>query len=174
MSATNAHLALFGDLDPATDAIVKLREFGISDQDITVVSGVPYSHQMLDRPTIPTSVLTLGGMGAIGGFLIGIALNWGAPFLYPLRVGGLPLYPIPTTLVLTFETTMLGLLIFTFLGVLWENGFPLIGPKEYHPEISDGKIALVFNCPPEKFEKIHKSLTDLGAELVQRTEAQAL
>lgn len=174
MSEGTVHLALFSDIDPATDAIIKLRELGISDQEMTVVSGVPYSDKMLDRPMTWTNVPTIAIGGAIVGFIIGIAMNWGAPFLYPIHVGGLPIYPIPTTLVLTFETTMLGLMIFTFLGVIWESTFPSFGPKEYHPEISDGKIALVFNCPPEIHEQMHKSLADLGAEWVHRTEAQRL
>ena len=66
---------------------------------------------------------------------------------------------------------MLGLLAFTFLGVIWESAFPSFGPKVYRPEVSDGQIAVVFNCPPEVHTHVHEALAVLGAEWVHRTEA---
>jgi hypothetical protein len=103
-----------------------------------------------------------------------VAMNLVTPLQYPIRVGGMPLVSIPTSIVLTFETSMLGLLAFTFLGVIWESAFPSFGPKEYHASISDGQIAVVFNCPPEIHSQAHNSLAALGANWVHRTEAVPL
>jgi hypothetical protein len=171
MSEGNQHLALFKEIDPAAKALDALRELGIRDEEMTIISGVPYSDRMLGRPMSWTLVPKLAGAGFILGFIIGVALNLGTPLQYPIVVGGMPLVSIPPSIILTFEFSMLGLLAFTFLGVIWESAFPSFGPKEYHPAISDGQIAVVFTCPPEVHEKAHQKLAGLGAEWVHRTEA---
>jgi hypothetical protein len=43
-------LALFKDIDPAADAIDKLREMGIVDEQMNVVSGIPVMERVLGRP----------------------------------------------------------------------------------------------------------------------------
>jgi len=171
MSEGAIHLALFKEIDPAVKAIDTLRGLGIPDQDMSIISGVPYSDRMLGRPMSWTLVPKLAAAGFILGMLIGVVLNLGTPLQYPIHVGGMPLISIPTSLVLTFEFSMLGLLAFTFLGVVWESAFPSFGPKEYHPGISDGQIAVVFTCPPEVHIQVHQSLEALGASWVHRTEA---
>jgi len=174
MSEGTVHLALFREIDPATRAIDKLREFGILDRDMTIISGVPYSDKMLGRPMTWTNIPRIAIAGFFLGLIASLLMNWGTPLQYPIFVGGQPLLPIPTTLVLTFEISMLGLLLFTFLGVIWESAFPSFGPKEYHSEVSDGRIAVVFACPMDKHTEIHEDLGALGAEWMHRTEAMKL
>jgi hypothetical protein len=129
---------------------------------------------MLGRPMIWTRVPKLAILGFVLGLVISLVLNFGTPLQYPIRVGNMPYLPIPTTLVLTFEISMLGLLVFTFLGVIWESAYPSFGPKTYHREISDGRIAVVFSCPPEIHAQAHEALVSLGAEWMHRTEAAPL
>ncbi|HEX9029337.1 MAG TPA: quinol:electron acceptor oxidoreductase subunit ActD [Anaerolineales bacterium] len=174
MSEGPVHLALFKEIDPATQALDKLRELGIPENEMTIISGVPYSDRILGRPITWSRVPQIAMVGFVVGLVISLALNWGTPLQYPIHVGGQPVYPIPTTLVLTFEISMLGLMFSTFLGVLWESYFPSVGPKEYRPEISDGQIAVVFNCPLEIHQQVHETLAGLGAEWVHRTEAKQL
>lgn len=174
MSEGTVHLALFNDIDPATQAIDRLRSLGVADQDMTIVSGVPFSDKMLGRPVNWTRVPQIGIIGFLIGLAVSLFLNFGTPLLYPIHVGGMPLLSIPTSLVLIFEISMLGLMISTFLGVIWESTFPSWGPKVYHPQISDGKIGLVFNCPEEIHAKVHEELAGLGAEWLHRTEATVL
>lgn len=174
MSEGTVHLALFNAIDPAADAIGRLRELGIADKDMTIISSVPYSDRMLGRPMSWTVVPKIAIAGFVVGLAVGVLFNLGTPLLYPIRVGGMPLLSIPTSLVLTFEFSMLGLMIATFLGVIWESAFPSFGPKEYRREVSDGRIAVVFNCPPEIHETVHEALAKLGAEWVHRTEATQL
>lgn len=167
-------MALFKDIDPAVEALDRLRSLGVAEGDMTVVSGVPFTEPMLGRPHQQTRIPLFAMAGFLVGFTISLALNWGTPFLYPVHVGGQPLYPIPTTLILTFEISMLGLMIFTFLGVIWESAFPAFGKKEYSPKISDGAIGVMFACSPQIEKQAHESLSALGAEWVDRTEAKVL
>lgn len=174
MSEDTVHLALFKDIDPATRAIDKLRELGVPDRDMTIISSVPYSDKMLGRPMTWTRVPKLALIGFLLGFGISLLLNFGTPLQYPIRVGNMPYLPIPTTIILTFEISMLGLLAFTFLGVIWESAFPSFGPIIYHRKISDGCIAVVFSCPSEIHAKAHDALAALGAEWMHRMEATQL
>ena len=167
-------LALFEDIDPAANAVEKLHEMGITDENINVISGVPITHKMLGRPHPPTNVSRLALGGAIGGFIFGLFLNFGTPTLYGVPVGGQYITPVPPGLIITFEMTMLFALLATFLGVFLDSYFPNYRPMEYVPEISDGKIAVFFKCPDEEKDKFTDALDNLGALSVQPAEAQQL
>ncbi len=73
----------------------------------------------------------------------------------PCLVGGQPIYPVPMGWIITFEMTMLGLMGFAFIGLFIDSGFPAYTPMEYLPEVSDGKIAVLFPLPEPRSGKIH-------------------
>ena len=176
MADDTVHLALFKEdqVDQAAEAIGTLHTLGIADSEITVISGIPFSEKVLGRPMSWTRVGVIGLVGAVGGFLLAQALNIGTVIQYPIRVGGMPYIPIPTSIVVTFELTMLGLLISTFIGVFVETISPSFGPSGYHPKVSDGHIGILFTCPPWEDEQMHAALKELGAELVHRSEVKDL
>src|SRR3990172_3911504 len=167
-------LALFEDIDPAAEAIEKLHEMGVTDEQINVISGVPVMERMLGRPIQWTNVSRLALGGAVAGFLFGAFLNWGTPMLYTVPVGGQSSFPVPPGLILLFEMTMLFMLLATFLGVFLESYFPNYRPLEYVPEISDGKIGVFFKVPQAEQEKFMDALNQLGAETVKPVEVQQL
>ncbi len=176
MSINVVHLALFKEeqVEHAVEAIHRLRDLGITDQDMSVISGIPFSERILGRPMSWTNIGRVGLAGALVGFVTSLLLNFGTPLLYPIRVGNMELATIPTSIVVSFELTMLGLLISTFIGVFVETISPSFGPKGYHPKISDGNIGILFSGPSEMDQKIHQALTDLGAELVHDVEEEKL
>jgi hypothetical protein len=167
-------LALFADIEPATDGIEELHRMGVTDDAMNVISGIPVPGRVLGRPSAITNVAKIGLSGAVLGLLFGIFLIWGTPFLYPLPVGGQPLYPIPIGWIVMFEMTMLGLMGFSFLGLFVDSGFPTYTPKDYVPEISDGKIAVLFRCDRQDEKRFSESLLKKGAESVKRSEARQL
>ena len=167
-------LAVFPDIDPAADAIEKLHEMGITDDNINVLSGVPIAHKMLGRPHPHTNVSKLSLGGAVAGFIFGIFLNFGTPNLYGVNVGGQYIMPIPPGAIITFEMTMLFALLATFLGVFLDSYFPNYSPLEYVAEVSDGKIAIFFKPPEGEQEKFIDVLTGMGAESVKPAEARQL
>lgn len=164
-------LALFPDVNPAALAVDKLRELGISDEHVNVISGLPITEAMLGRKPHPSHMPVLSLLGALGGLALGVFLAFGTPNMYPLDVGGQPLIPGPPSVVVIFEMIMLGMLLNTFLGVFLESRFPSYTPKEYVPEISDGKIGLLIECEPAEEEGIQAAMTQIGAESVKHAEA---
>lgn len=162
----NVHLMLFPEdrMDEVAEALSRLRENGYSHDDISVISGVPLSERVLGRPMAWTSIGKIGIVGAITGFIIALALTMGTPLLYGLRVGGQPIIAIPTSIVVFFELTMLGLLLSTFLGVSVEMITPSFGPKGYHPAVNAGKVGILFNGDRKLDADLERTLIDLGAE----------
>ena len=166
-------LAVFPDLEPAANAIDKLRSLGVPDGQMNVISGIPVTEAMLGRPRQWTNVPRLALGGAISGLVVGLFLVF-TPLLYFIPVGGQPTIPGAPSVVVIFELTMLGLLISTFLGVFLDSTFPTYRPMEYVPEISDGKVAILFHCPLAKREKFAKAMSAHGAEKVEVAEAQQI
>ncbi len=174
MSDSTMLLAVFEDIEPAADGIEKLHEMGITDDQMNVISGVPVKNTILGRPSALSYVSRIALTGAILGFLLGVFLIWGTPYLFPLHVGGQPVYPVPQFLIIVFEMTMLGLMGFAFLGMFVDSGFPSYTPKQYVPEISNGKIAVLFRCPSADEGKIVDALKKAGAESVNPAAARQL
>ena len=164
---------LFKEIEPAVQAIDELRKAGIDDRDMDILSGLPFSHHILGRPARKSRVGLFALSGAAFGFVVSLLLNLGTPILYPVYVGGFPLLSIPPTIVLTFEISMLGLMVFTFFGFIWENRFPRLKPLAYSPKISDGYIAILFNCEPRHAAQLLKTLEELGGEAVGQAEVMA-
>jgi hypothetical protein len=174
MTEQNSLLAVFSDLDPAADAIEQLRALGVHDDCMNVISGIPVTEAMLGRPSQWTNVPRLALGGAILGFLAGVFLAFVSPTMYEIKVGGQGFVPVPPSIVVLFELTMLGMLLSTFLGVFLDSTFPSYRPMKYITEVSDGKIAILVECPHTDEAKITDALKKLGAESVQFAEAQHL
>jgi ABC-type phosphate transport system permease subunit len=141
---------------------------------MNVISGIPVTEAMLGRPHQWTNVprLALGGAGF--GALAGMGLAFIVPSMYTMQVGRQPFTAIPPAIIVIFEMTMLGMLLSTFLGVFLDSYFPNYRPMHYVSEVSDGKIAILVECPQADESKITEALKKLGAESVQPAEAQHL
>jgi len=174
MSDSTMLLAVFEDIEPVTHAIDKLYELGVHDEQMNVISGIPFPGRVLGRPSALTNVSRIALFGALLGMGLGIFLIYGTPYLYPLHVGGQPVFPVPMGFIITFEMTMLGLMGLAFIGMFVDSGFPTYTPMEYVPEISDGKIAVLFRCPTTDQKNFVDALTKVGAESVTPAEARQL
>jgi len=174
MPETITLLAMFEDVEPTSEGIEKLQQLGVRAGDMNVISGIPIKHTILGRPSAITYVSRIGMVGAIMGMFLGLFFVYGIKYLYPLQVGGQPIFPIPQGIIITFEMTMLGLMGLSFIGMFVDSGFPSYTPKQYTPEISDGKIAVLFSCPANEQEKFVDALREAGAESIEPAEARHL
>jgi hypothetical protein len=165
---------MFEDVEPAAEGIDKLQQLGVNNSDMNVISGIPIKHTILGRPPAITYVSRIGFFGALLGMGLGLFFIYGVKALYPLYVGGQPIFPVPQGIIITFELTMLGLMGLSFIGMFVDSGFPSYTPKAYTPEISDGKIAVLFSCPAGEKEKFIDVLKEAGAESVEPAEARHL
>ena len=174
MTDSSTLLALFKDVDPAAQAVERLHALGLRDDQVDIISGIPLLETALGRPKKHTNVIRLALAGAGAGFLLGLFLAYGTPYLFTVHVGGQPVFPVPPGIIIVFEMSMLGLMGMAFLGVFLESNFPVYRPLKYIPEVSNGKIAVLFECPAGDQDKFIQAMQALGAESVGPAEARQL
>lgn len=164
-------LGLYQDVETAADAIDRLHKINVPDKNIDVVSGIPYKSEMLGRPDQKHWVGRGAMVGAVIGILTAFTLTVGLYFLYTIDVGNQPrIFPIPPTLIVLFELTMLLTVLVTFLSFWLANRFPTFRPKTYDPHISQGYIgvrALVSKTQVDEAAEIYRQT---GAQFTQRVE----
>jgi hypothetical protein len=174
MERTSKLMAIFDDSSVTAEAIDALLESGVKDDQIVVMTGVPYPERALGRHVewlrLPYIVL----VGALGGFIFGLFLAVITPHLYRLDIGGRPVVGLPPAAVIIFVFTMMATIISTFLGVLWEMNFPEFGPKYYHELVTDGHLAVFVDFPPGLEERVHGVLTQHGGQHIERPELKQL
>lgn len=163
-------LGLFHEATPTADTIDQLRELGIPDGQITVMSSMPYRPEMLGRPRYRGRVVRFTLAGAVLGVLTALFLTWGIWLLYPLTQGGQPITPIPPTLIIVFEVTMLGTMWAAFISMLLENRFPVFKSQLYDPRITEGHIGVLAEVDEELADKAEEILKANGAHHFQRIE----
>jgi mono/diheme cytochrome c family protein len=161
-------LGLLHEATPTAETLDQLRDLGVADMDITVMSGMPYREDILGRPPHPRRVGRIALLGAFLGLLLGLVLTVGIYLLYPIHQGGQPIIPIPPTLIVLFETTMLGTMWSAFFGLLGENRFPVFKSGPYDPRITEGHIGIVVRIDEALAEKAEAILTANGAHHMQR------
>jgi mono/diheme cytochrome c family protein len=161
-------LGLLHEATPTAETLTQLRELGVSDQNITVMSGMPYREDILGRPRHPRRVGRIALIGAILGLMLGLVLTVGLFSLYPIHQGGQPIIPIPPTLIVCFEATMLGTMWSAFFGLLGENRFPVFKSGPYDPRITEGHIGIVVRIDDALAEKAESVLVANGAHHMQR------
>ncbi len=163
-------MALFDEGTATAEAIDSLHELGLPDEQIVVMTGVPYPERALGRHVewlrLPQVVL----VGAIGGLIFGLFLAVITPHLYRLDVGGHPTVSFPPAAVITFVFTMMATIISTFLGVLWEMDFPEFDPRYYTKEVADGQLAVLIESPVKIEDQVREILNSKGGRNIHRPE----
>lgn len=168
MSETITLIGLFDASTNTADAVDEIHRQGIPEADIVVMTGIPYPEQALGRHIewlrLPYIVLA----GALAGLLFGLFLSVVTPALYPLTVGGRSVVAGPPAAIITYVFTMMATIVSTFLGVLWEMGFPSFAPKHYDTGVTSGQLAVLFDCP-EEHEAEYASIVEAhGGRAIRR------
>jgi mono/diheme cytochrome c family protein len=166
--ADNQLLGLFNNVDAAADAIDRLHKLGVSDEKITILSNAPYRPEMLGRPHHHSKVSLASLGGAILGVLLAAFLTVGLFLLYPLYQGGQPLIPIPSSLIIFFEVTMLGTIWASFFSMLVLSGLPAFKVQPYDPRITDGYIGVEATVEAKMGDPVEQACQDAGAVDVKR------
>jgi mono/diheme cytochrome c family protein len=163
-------LGLFHEATSTSDTIDQLHEAGIEDEKIVVMSSIPYSAEMLGRRYSYRRLGLIAFVGALSGLAAGLFLTVGTPLLYSIRVGGQPIIPIPPSIIILFEFTMLGTIVATFAGLIAETRFPEFGREIYDRRITEGHIGVMVRVQDELTDKSRQILESNGAHHMQSVE----
>ncbi len=140
--------ALYPDIEGARRAVNDLRAAGVSAADITVISSVPLEDVGLGAIDAHSRLWYVACVGGLLGMLGGTALVVHASTAWPLNVGNMSTVAWWPLLIIAFETTMLGAVLFTVAGFVLTAG---LGRRSvlYDPAVSDGQILVGVEHPNE-------------------------
>jgi len=141
--------ALYGDGHAAQQAVNRLRATGLKDPQITVLSGRPMEEFEFGHMDKATWMWWIACGGGLVGLAIAFGLAWITEMWWPMNVGGLPTFAWWPNLIIMFELTMLGAIVATVITLVVTASFGRGKGRLYDPEVSDGKILVGVENPPE-------------------------
>ncbi len=163
----SAIYALYPDGDAAQRAVNGLRQAGLSDSAITVISDQPleaYECGDIDKETRIWYIASIGGFLGLAG---STWLTRMTELAWPLRTGNMPIVSWWPNLIVMFEMTMLGAILSTVATLLVAGRLVRRRPTLYDPEVSSGKI-LVGVDNPSRAEDVERALAAAGGGPIKR------
>jgi hypothetical protein len=152
--------ALYDDGASVQLAVNRLRAAGLSDSEITILSGRPMEEFEFGQIDKATWMWWIACAGGLIGFAVATGLAWVTEMSWPMNVGGLPTWAWWPNLIIMFELTMLGAVIATVVTLVVTAGFGRSKGRLYDPEVSDGKILVgVENPPPARLDALQSALS---------------
>jgi mono/diheme cytochrome c family protein len=144
--------------------VAKLRDAGVSEDAVEVLSPLPLHKAALLRPArVPLHRITIiGGLVGIG---LGVMIAGGTAILYPIVTGGKPIVAPPVLGIIAFETMMLVAIVTTFAAMLIRLRSKSWNAVEREPRIDDGLIEVILSLPPNsvRLETVQAILQQAGA-----------
>ena len=135
-------LGLYSSPESAAEGVTQLHDAGVPDTNIDILTDAPYPEGAFgERPT-QHRLFVFPLVGAACGFGVGLLLTAGTQLAYPMVTGGKPLLSIPPMLIIMYEGTMLGALLMTIIGIIFESRLPRPSLGVYDRRISEGYIGI--------------------------------
>ena len=144
-------------------AIRSLRAAGLGTGDLDLFSEEPVElpRSVLGRPS-RMSLASVAGAVVFGA--LATAFMYYAQHDYRLDTGGMPVFSFWATGVITYEMTMLGAIVATFVWFLCESGLARKRDRGAPvPKVDPGSICLRVRCGAEQAPR--------AAEVMRRTDA---
>jgi hypothetical protein len=149
-------------------AIRRLRDNGAAPADLDIFSFEPVELPagVLDRPS-RMSFVSIAMAIAVGSFAT--AFIYYTQHDYKLVTGGMPLFSMWATGVISYEMTMFGAMLGTFAWFLWESG--LLSKRDKRapvPEVDPDTTKLRVRCESAQAHRAAEIMSSAGALQVER------
>ena len=163
-----AVLGLFKSAEVAAEATDRLHEAGFTAESYEVLTGCPYPDGAFGERMAKHRLYAFPFIGAACGLAVAILVTAGGQIAYPVVTGGKPILAIPPMAIISYEGTMLGAILFTILGVLFESRLPRPFMGVYDTRITEGYIGIALNCPEERVAAAELVFRQAGADDVKK------
>ncbi len=161
-------LGLFKDIDSAVKGADLAKQAGIQERNLEVLTGSPYPEGAFGEAAPQHRLYVFPIAGAFCGFAVGALLTTAVQVAFPLVTQGKPVLSIPPMLIIMYEGTMLGAILFTIIGILFESRLPRPKVGLYDPRITEGYIGLAVSCPDDQVSRVQGAFQQAGATEVLR------
>jgi hypothetical protein len=163
----NAVYALYRSPESAQRAFDHLREAGIADREITILSSEPFEEYEFGRRDRKNWMTWIAAGGGLVGLVTAYLLTSITQQVWPINTGGMPIVTNWSNLIIMFELTMLGAIITTVLTLLVTARIPSRKkPVLYDPAIADGRI-LIGVANPSNPSLVEQTLHSNGGGVVK-------
>jgi uncharacterized membrane protein len=156
----------FGDHMQARVAVRRLMQNGIPAAAMEAMSAQPIHGEAIVPRQPATRLRTWALAGAAAGMSGGFTLATVTALNYPLVKGGMPIVSPWTVSLITYETTMLGAVLGTLVGLLVELRLPNFKNLPYDGNVVDGGVVLAVSCPEGSRGSVEAAVGVAGASKV--------
>ena len=162
--AKRSVLGLYTEEDAAADALDNLRAAGFGDGEYEILTGTPYPEGTFGESEPKHNLFRWPLIGAACGFTGGLIITAGTQMAYPLITGGKPILSIPPMAIIMYEGTMLGAIILTIVGIIFESRLPRIFMGAYSEKITEGHIGVTVTTEEERTGVAEEALKKAGVD----------
>ena len=141
-----------------------MRDAGFEEGEYELLTGTPYPEGTFGEAEPEHHLFRWPLIGAACGFTGGLIITAGTQMAYPLITGGKPILSIPPMAIIMYEGTMLGAIIFTIIGILFESRLPRLFMGAYSEKITEGHIGVTVTTEEGRTEVAEEALKKAGAE----------
>ena len=166
--AQKSVVGLFPDEDVAADAMDAVKAAGFGEGEYEVLTGTPYPEGTFGEAEPVHKLYRFPLIGAVCGFIVGLALTVGTQLAFPLVTGGKPILSIPPMAIVMYEGTLLGAILFTVFGIIFESRLPRLFMGAYDERITEGYIGVAVTTDEVRVSNAEDTLKEAGAEEVKR------
>lgn len=163
----SAIYALYDSGDAAQRAVNSLRNAGVADSAITVISDQPMEAYEFGEMNRATRIWYIASGGGLIGLVFATWLTRMTELAWPLPTGNMPIVSWWPNLIVIFELTMLGAILATVATLLVTGELLRRRPALYDPQVSDGKI-LVGVESPARADDVERALVAAGSPKITR------
>ena len=165
----SAVYALYSDPDAAQRAVDGLHAAGLDDSRITILTGEPFEEHAFAHRDKATWIWYIASVGGLLGLLGSTWLTRMTELAWPLQTGNMPIVAWWPNLIVIFEMTMLGAILSAVITLIVTAGLMRKGPALYDPAVTDGKILVGVENPPEaNLPAVERALMAGGAGKLKR------
>ena len=160
-------LATFAHPVDARAAIGRLLQSGIDPERMDVMTSQPIHGERFLPEKSPSKLWAWALCGAGIGMAAGLSLATFTALAYPLHKGGMPIVAPWTVGIIAYETTMLGAILMTLAGLLFELRLPSFKHRPYDPSVVDGGVVLAVECADHARVSVEAAVNAAGATKVK-------
>jgi hypothetical protein len=146
MTATlraDALLGIYATTESAARAMAALRSAGFPASHLDILTDSPYPEGAFGEEPARHHLYVFPLVGAACGLVVGLLLTIAVQLAYPMVQGGKPLLSIPPMLNVLYEGTLLGAIVMTVIGVIFESRLPDFSGDPYDARIGDGYFGVL-------------------------------
>jgi hypothetical protein len=157
-------LGLYASAEAAAGAVAALQSAGFGAASLEVLTDSPYPAGAFGEQPARHRLYVFPLVGAFCGLIVGLLVTIGTQIAFPEVQGGKPLLSIPPMINILYEATLLGAIVVTVAGVIFESRLPDFGDDPYDPRISEGFVGVLLRRQDQPaVDAAARVLSDAGA-----------